>query len=327
MNDQVRKSQKRSSMNVIEDGKEHSLIWEMFMSLSLEAAVFMGMNYSDNWHSIKNTKDLTIQRMFEISAKLLSEQDEIYGVKTIDWEIPSWTNLSLIGDEQVISLQRTKVYVFSDSVLCLGKIHENSQSNTAWEQRLDWFKTSPEYRNLDRIDGEPMKFEWNIFPRFNTLQLSQEVQKLLLGLNETPENFTGKIIFMSMFEKISCGTKDNKRESEANAQLASLYAKKFGAGQWSFLGPGSEKKWYSISEDSPRGEWDQTAELMILKFAESGHPFFRDTSPLSRGQVKKYRQRKIVDPLLCQPGHDYNYFSHNCFCKSAQSLRSSRRNV
>ena len=33
--------------------------------------------------------------------------------------------LSLIGDEQVISLQRTKVYVFSNSVMCLGEIHEN----------------------------------------------------------------------------------------------------------------------------------------------------------------------------------------------------------
>ena len=55
--------------------------------------------------------------MFDISAKLVSEQDEIYGVKTIDWENSSWKYLSLIGDEQVISLQRTKVYVFSDSVL------------------------------------------------------------------------------------------------------------------------------------------------------------------------------------------------------------------
>ena len=83
--------------------------------------------------------------MFDISAKLVSEQDEIYGVKTIDWEDYSWKYLSidwedyswkylsLIGDEQVISLQRTKVYVFSDSMLCLGKIRENTQSNDAWE--------------------------------------------------------------------------------------------------------------------------------------------------------------------------------------------------
>ena len=84
-------------------------------------------------------------------------------------------NMSLIGDGQDISVLHTKMYVFSDSVLCLGKTHENSQSNTAWEDRFAWFKNSPEYRNLDRIDGEPMEFEWNIFPGFNTLQLSDEV--------------------------------------------------------------------------------------------------------------------------------------------------------
>ena len=54
------------------------------MSVTLESAVFMGKNHSDNWHSIKNTKDLTMKQMFDISAKLVSEQDEIYGTKTID---------------------------------------------------------------------------------------------------------------------------------------------------------------------------------------------------------------------------------------------------
>ena len=28
-------------------------------------------NYSDNWHSIKNTEDLTMKQMFDISEKLL----------------------------------------------------------------------------------------------------------------------------------------------------------------------------------------------------------------------------------------------------------------
>ena len=79
-----------------------------------------------------------MKQMFDISARLVSEQDEIYGVETIGWENHSWKYLSLIGDEQVISLQRTKVYVFSDSVLCLGKMNENPQSNMAWEDRLTW---------------------------------------------------------------------------------------------------------------------------------------------------------------------------------------------
>ena len=63
--------------------------------------------------------------------------------------------MSSIGDERIINLQRTKVYVFSDSVLCLVKILQNPESYEAWDQRLGWMKSSPSYRNFDRIDGEP----------------------------------------------------------------------------------------------------------------------------------------------------------------------------
>ena len=53
-----------------------------------------------------------------------------------------------------------------------------------------------------------------------------------------------------------------------------------------FLGPGSEKKWYSTYDSRPQGEWDKVAELMMLEFGESKHPVFRSTSPLSRGVLK-----------------------------------------
>ena len=33
-----------------------------------------------------NTSDLTLKKMFDISAKLVSEQDEIFKVDTIPWE-------------------------------------------------------------------------------------------------------------------------------------------------------------------------------------------------------------------------------------------------
>ena len=101
----------------------------------MESAVFMGKNYLNNCQSIVDT---TLKQMFDISARLVSEQDEISGLETIGWENHSWKYMSLIGDERVINLQRTKVYVFSDSVLCLGKILETTQSNDAWRQRLGW---------------------------------------------------------------------------------------------------------------------------------------------------------------------------------------------
>ena len=131
-----------------------------------------------------------------------------------------------------------------------------------------------------------MEFEWNVFPGFTTLQLCNKVQELLSRLSVQPENFTGRIIFMSMFNDISWRSKDNEKECESSAQLVSLFAKRFSAGQWSFLGLGSEKKWYSTHEYKPQGEWNRVAEQMMLTFAERRHPVFRATCPLSRGVLK-----------------------------------------
>ena len=46
------------------------------MSSTLRASVFMVKNYSDNWHSIKNTEDLTMKQMFDISEKLTVGQSD-----------------------------------------------------------------------------------------------------------------------------------------------------------------------------------------------------------------------------------------------------------
>ena len=181
VNDQVRKRQKRIS-NVTEEGEKHSMIWGMFMTVTMESAVFMGKKYLNNCQSVANSTDLTLKQMFDISTRMVSDQDEISGLETIGWKNHSRKYLSLIGDDRDINFQRTKVYVFSDSVLCLGKILENTQSNDAWEQRLGWLKSSQNYRNFDRIDGEPMEFEWNIFPVFTTLQLDEEVKRFTIEM-------------------------------------------------------------------------------------------------------------------------------------------------
>ena len=206
-------------------------------------------------------------------------------MNTINWEDSSWKQLSLVNDEEVISLSHAKVYVFSDSVLCLGKMHQNPQSITLWADKLTWFKRSSQYRTLDTIDGEPMEFEWNIFQGFTTLQLCNKVQEFMTKMSD-PSEFKGRIIFMPMFNDISWGSEDNEQECNADADFISKNARRFPPGRWSFLGPGSEKKWYSTYIDRPQGEWDRVAELMMLKFTETGHPVFRLTRPLSRGTPK-----------------------------------------
>ena len=117
---------------------KRSLIWGMLMSSTLEASVFMEKNYSEILHSIKNTgKDLTSKQMFDISEKLIvGQSEEIFGVTPINWEDSSWKQLSLVSDEEVISLSHAKVYVFSDSVLCLGKVNQKPTSSAVWEEKL-----------------------------------------------------------------------------------------------------------------------------------------------------------------------------------------------
>ena len=83
-----------------------------------------------------------------------------------------------------------------------------------------------------------------------------------------------------------------------------FFAKRFGTGHWSFLGLGSEKKWYSISADSPQGEWERIAEKMMLEFGESRHPVFRATNPLSRGQLKSKGGGKLSIHCCADFGYD-----------------------
>ena len=53
------------------------------MDVTMNAATFMVKNIQDNQNSIMNTSFLTLKKMFDISAKLVSEQDEIFQVDTI----------------------------------------------------------------------------------------------------------------------------------------------------------------------------------------------------------------------------------------------------
>ena len=137
-----------------------------------------------------------------------------------------------------------------------------------------------------------MEFEWNNFPQFTALELVREFQKLMSKMGG-PEQFQGRITFMSMFNDITWRTKGNETECIANSTLVSVFAKRFPAGCWSFLGPSSETKWYSTDKERPGGKWDRVAELMMVRFGESGHPVFRATSPFSRGTLKSKGGRKL----------------------------------
>ena len=100
-----------------------------------------------------------------------------------------------------------------------------------------------------------------------------------------------------------------KRSVLLISTLVLVFANRFPAGRWSFFGPGSETKWSSTYNERPRGKWDEVAELMMIKFGESGHPVFRATSSLSRKGGGKLSMHFCADGDTIE-----TVFSHNHFC-------------
>ena len=157
-----------------------------------------------------------------------------------------------------------------------------------------------------------MVSQWNssgIFSQDSPHCSSATKSRVPVKMSDKPEEFTGRIIFMSMFNDISC----NEQEYIANADLVSFQARRFPPGRWSFLGPGPEKKWYSTHDSKPQREWDRVAELITMKFSKSRHPVFRVTSPLSRGILKSKGDGKL-SIHFCADGDTIETFSHNYFC-------------
>ena len=91
---------------------------------------------------------------------------------------------------------------------------------------------------------------------------------------------------MSMYNDIAWGEKGNTARFEYNSQTVAEYARKFPLGHWSFLEPGSEKKWYGTCTDKPDESWDRMAEEMMLNFSDSDHPIFRAFSAFERGELR-----------------------------------------
>ena len=55
------------------------------MAATMKAATFMGKNFVDIQNSIMNSRDLTVKHMFDITLKLVGDQEEINNLDNIQW--------------------------------------------------------------------------------------------------------------------------------------------------------------------------------------------------------------------------------------------------
>ena len=93
-----------------------------------------------------------------------------------------------------------------------GKKTEQAESSERWEEQLVDFQSTVSIRDFYGIDGEPIEFEWNIFPGFTSFELLRKIYSDLQRRNIDPENFRDRLVFMSMFNDVDSIKKNNEGE-------------------------------------------------------------------------------------------------------------------
>ena len=234
----------------------------------------------ENLRFTKNQFLKSAKQLFQVTDKLIEDQTEISGLTTIDYKELTWTSTSLLCDE-AFEITNAKTYVFADSVLCLKSVRDEPVE--AWENKIRGYLENRYLKELNRMDGEPIEFEWKIFPGFTTSDILGEIQTSMTELRCELEQFKVRFIFMSVYNDIEWREQGNTEKCDNNSVTVANYARRFPRGRWSFLGHGSEKKWRGTYTDKPNGDWDKTAEQMMLDFEESSHPIFRASCALERG--------------------------------------------
>ena len=132
--------------------------------------------------------------------------------------------------------QRQSVRLLLLCALCGKKMRDDPVST--WKSKIKWYSENIHVKETNRIDGMPTEFEWKIFPGTMALGLLEKIQNLMRDLQCKLEDFTHRIIFMSMYSDIEWRAIGNKERCEYNSQTVADYAWRFPRGHWCFLGPG-----------------------------------------------------------------------------------------
>ena len=119
-----------------------------------------------------------------------------------------------------------------------------------------------------------------------------------------------------MFNDMDWTRRGKSEQCFSNSEQVKNYAKKFSQVHWTFLGLGSEKKWYGNTSYFLKGKWQATANLVVERFEESGHPVFESVSPLARGILRRTSDTETIHftaeasntELSCQTVHSANQF-------------------
>ena len=122
----------------------------MFMNTTLRAAVHLGKDYDTSLRFVKNYLWKTTGQLFRETEKLISGQTETTGVSLKYCQEKRWV-LTCLLHSRAYQYAIATVYVFSDFVLCLGKMGGNPVESR--KKQIQWYPDNDFLSELNRVDG------------------------------------------------------------------------------------------------------------------------------------------------------------------------------
>ena len=186
---------------------------------------------------------------------------------------------------------------------------------------LSWFESPSQYRTLDSNWWWANGFRVESFPAIHCIVARTRSPKFMNKMSD-PEYFQGRSIFMSMFNDIIWGIKDNEQECIANATLVSVFAKRFQQD----VRPSSDldQKRSGIffltdhkenETESPNWWWSNSEK------ADTQHYKPRVHCPEERSKAKEVENYQYT---LCRWRYDWNFFAQSFLSISSVSRKQSQ---
>ncbi len=199
----VRNIYGRSPTDDLNDFDVNTSVWNIFMNVTLQAAVHQGRDYMENLRLTKNKLLKSVKQSFQVTEK----SKEL-----------TWRSTSLLCDK-AFEITNDKTFVFPDSVLCLGSMRD--QLVEAWKNKIKWYLEI----EISKIWIESMESRSNSRGKYSQDSVPWTSSKTFKKLTEPQcelEQFKDRIIFMSMYNDIVWWEQRNTEKWEKSVTVANF---------------------------------------------------------------------------------------------------------
>ena len=81
----VRQVYDRSPADDLNDFGVNNAVWYIFMNVTLQAAVHLGRDFSENLRFTKNQLAMSVQQLFQVTEKFIMDQTEVGGLTAMEY--------------------------------------------------------------------------------------------------------------------------------------------------------------------------------------------------------------------------------------------------